>query len=64
MSESVPSPCINVCRINPDTGLCAGCLRSLEEIAGWGGYTAEEKRAVIRALEARRMEVPRARSTS
>lgn len=50
----IPSPCINVCRIDPDSGLCAGCLRTLEEIAGWSGYSDEQKRAVIQALADRR----------
>lgn len=32
---SVPSPCINVCRMRADTGLCEGCFRTLDEIARW-----------------------------
>lgn len=28
------TPCIGVCTMNPQ-GLCDGCLRTLEEIAGW-----------------------------
>ncbi len=31
----VPSPCISVCRMDTASGLCAGCLRSLDEIAAW-----------------------------
>ena len=30
---SVPSPCINVCKMNERSGLCEGCLRTLDEIA-------------------------------
>ena len=33
--ETVPSPCVSVCRMDEASGLCAGCLRSLEEIADW-----------------------------
>lgn len=51
--EEVASPCINVCRMNPDTGLCQGCLRTLAEIAAWSGMSAEEKRAVLAQLAAR-----------
>ena len=29
------SPCIGVCEMRDD-GLCAGCLRTLDEIARWG----------------------------
>jgi predicted Fe-S protein YdhL (DUF1289 family) len=28
------------------TDLCEGCLRSLDEIAGWSGMQADERRAV------------------
>ena len=54
MTDSPASPCIDVCRIDPDTGLCAGCRRTLDEIANWGRYSDEEKKAVLRALDARR----------
>lgn len=42
----VPSPCINVCRMNPQTRLCEGCLRTIDEIAQWSTSTEEMKRAV------------------
>ncbi|CAD6532063.1 hypothetical protein LMG28727_02885 [Paraburkholderia kirstenboschensis] len=50
----VPSPCINVCRMDASTGWCEGCLRTIDEIAGWSIYDDHEKRAVWEALEARR----------
>ena len=34
-SHQVASPCISVCNINDDTGLCEGCFRTLDEIAVW-----------------------------
>jgi predicted Fe-S protein YdhL (DUF1289 family) len=52
----VPSPCINVCRLDPVTGLCAGCLRTMDEIAGWPDLSAGEKRAVLARLEKRRLQ--------
>lgn len=42
----VPSPCINVCRMHPETGLCEGCFRTIEEIVAWGSASEETKRAV------------------
>lgn len=48
-----PSPCINVCRMHPQTGLCEGCLRTIEEIARWSCATEEEKRAVWREIRRR-----------
>jgi predicted Fe-S protein YdhL (DUF1289 family) len=40
--------------MNPDTGLCEGCLRTLDEIAGWSAMSGAEKRAVLAQLPARR----------
>ena len=50
----VPSPCNNVCRMNPDTGLCEGCFRTLDEIAAWSVMSDAEKRTVLARLPARR----------
>jgi uncharacterized protein len=46
----VPSPCISVCRMDAVSGLCEGCFRSLDEIAGWSMMNDEEKRAVWQEL--------------
>jgi predicted Fe-S protein YdhL (DUF1289 family) len=53
-SASVASPCNSVCIIDPVSGLCGGCFRTLQEIAGWIDFSAAEKRSVIAALDARR----------
>lgn len=57
----VPSPCCSVCRMDAATALCVGCARTLEEIAGWSGYSDERKRAVLRLVAQRHVEshVPR-----
>ena len=31
----IESPCIKVCAVDGQTGLCLGCGRSLKEIGGW-----------------------------
>ena len=51
--ERPPSPCIKVCVLVPGNR-CAGCLRTIDEIAGWSTMSAEQQWAVIRALEDRR----------
>jgi uncharacterized protein len=53
-SQEIASPCINVCKMNPDTALCEGCWRTLDEIAAWSGMSAEDKRSVLAQLPARR----------
>jgi predicted Fe-S protein YdhL (DUF1289 family) len=50
----VPSPCVNVCRIDADSGLCLGCLRTIDEIAAWSQMADPDKRAVWLALDERR----------
>ncbi|MGA1288075.1 MAG: DUF1289 domain-containing protein [Rubrivivax sp.] len=51
---AVPSPCINVCRIEPASGWCEGCARTLEEIAAWSGLDDAAKQVVLQRLPARR----------
>ncbi|WHZ13117.1 MAG: hypothetical protein OJF60_003558 [Burkholderiaceae bacterium] len=42
----MPSPCNSVCRIDAASGWCEGCLRTLDEIAGWSALDEAAKRAV------------------
>jgi predicted Fe-S protein YdhL (DUF1289 family) len=55
ISRDIASPCVNVCQMNPFNGLCRGCLRTLDEIAGWLDFSAAEKIAVLEKLEERRL---------
>ncbi|MDE2147163.1 MAG: DUF1289 domain-containing protein [Burkholderiales bacterium] len=48
------SPCIGVCRMDASSGLCAGCLRTLEEIAAWSVLDEAGRRGVWRLLAQRR----------
>jgi predicted Fe-S protein YdhL (DUF1289 family) len=50
-----------VCTIDPATGWCAGCLRTIDEIAAWGSLDAVARRAVWKRLPARRAERDRRR---
>lgn len=50
----VPSPCINICKMNPKTHLCEGCLRTIEEITRWSTASDDYKRGVW--MEIRRRE--------
>lgn len=53
----VPSPCINVCTIDEESGLCLGCARSLREVAQWKRMSEEQKQAVINQLPARKQKM-------
>ena len=50
----VSSPCTSVCRLDPRTGWCEGCWRTLDEIAGWSTMSDADKRAVWARLQQRR----------
>jgi predicted Fe-S protein YdhL (DUF1289 family) len=49
------TPCIAVCMIDPKTGLCLGCGRTLPEIARWHRMESSERRAIMSVL-AKRMQ--------
>ncbi|MGE5513751.1 MAG: DUF1289 domain-containing protein [Bacteroidota bacterium] len=46
----IVSPCIKVCVIDPSTGLCVGCGRTLAEIARWRDLDHEERRRIMSEL--------------
>ena len=48
------TPCIKICVIDPGTGLCEGCARTLAEIATWGRLAPAERRRIMAALPGRR----------
>lgn len=53
----VTSPCVSRCKIHPDSGLCQGCLRTIDEIVAWRQADDEYKRAVWSAI-AQRVRLP------
>jgi predicted Fe-S protein YdhL (DUF1289 family) len=48
------SPCREVCLLDRSSGLCKGCLRSVEEITAWRDAPASEKRAILARVAQRR----------
>jgi uncharacterized protein len=50
-----PSPCINVCSLDA-AGYCAGCLRTLDEIARWSTMGTQAQWQVIASLQERRKQ--------
>ena len=54
-----PSPCTQVCTMDASTGLCHGCLRTLDEIARWGSLDDAGKWSVWERLALRRAELSR-----
>jgi uncharacterized protein len=52
--NTVPSPCISLCKMDPKQGLCVGCGRTLDEIARWSSMNDAQKREVWVMLEERK----------
>lgn len=50
---AVASPCINICQMHADTGWCEGCLRTIDEIVGWGSLGDTARRQILAALPTR-----------
>ena len=47
------SPCVRLCTLDLDSGLCVGCGRTLAEIGRWSRYAEDERRAIMDALPVR-----------
>jgi hypothetical protein len=52
---TVESPCIGVCRLTENEAVCAGCHRTLAEIAAWSRLTEMEKFHVLTEVRERQM---------
>jgi predicted Fe-S protein YdhL (DUF1289 family) len=48
----VPSPCVNICRLNAQ-GLCIGCRRTLNEIGEWSLASDARRLEILSALKSR-----------
>ena len=52
--QPVATPCIKVCMVDGESGLCLGCYRTLPEIAGWARLAPDARASVMRSLPGRR----------
>lgn len=58
----IESPCINICKIEPSSRLCLGCLRSIDEITAWSRMSDDQRREVMEDLPARKVATFRGRA--
>ncbi len=56
------SPCVRLCVIHEESGLCLGCHRTRDEIARWSAMGADERAAILDELPGRASRLPRRRS--
>lgn len=57
----IESPCVKVCVIHPESRLCTGCLRSIDEIGAWSRMTADARKAVMDELPSRASKITKRR---
>jgi uncharacterized protein len=57
----ISSPCIKICALDPQAGICSGCGRTLDEIARWGGMDESERLRIMQTL-AERLEKSKTRA--
>jgi uncharacterized protein len=51
---AIVSPCTKVCTIDPRSGLCRGCGRTLDEIGRWMSLSESERDRIMTELPQRR----------
>ena len=53
----IKTPCIKVCVIDGESGLCMGCYRQLSEVAGWAKLTDDDRTRIMGELAGRRERI-------
>lgn len=50
VGQTIDTPCVKLCVVDPESGFCIGCGRSRPEIAGWLAMTPAGRRDVMAGL--------------
>lgn len=53
-APAIATPCIKVCVVDGESGLCMGCFRSLPEVGRWGRMNDDERAEIMGGLKDRR----------
>ena len=51
--NEIESPCIQICVVHPETRLCTGCARSIDEITQWSKMSPEARSVIMAELPLR-----------
>ena len=52
--DALPSPCVSVCQMDPQDGVCVGCFRTRAEIAAWRSMSRNDQLVLLDILQDRR----------
>ena len=50
----LPSPCVSICQMDPQDGVCLGCYRTRAEIAAWRSMDQDDQLVLLDILRDRR----------
>jgi predicted Fe-S protein YdhL (DUF1289 family) len=50
----IATPCVKLCIVDGESGLCLGCYRTLSEVAAWSGLTDARRTSIMAELAGRR----------
>ncbi|PJE03738.1 MAG: hypothetical protein CK427_04490 [Leptospira sp.] len=51
--NKIASPCTKVCTMDPSSGFCLGCGRTIQEIGLWSSLSEEDRNTIILELPKR-----------
>ncbi|MGC8202599.1 DUF1289 domain-containing protein [Aliiroseovarius sp. PTFE2010] len=51
--SAIETPCVDICVIDPESRLCRGCLRSIDEITGWSRMSPAARHKIMDELATR-----------
>jgi predicted Fe-S protein YdhL (DUF1289 family) len=54
VATKLPSPCVSICQMDPQDGVCIGCYRTRAEIAAWRSMDQDDQLVLLDILRARR----------
>ena len=52
----IATPCVQVCAVDGESGLCLGCYRRLHEVAGWARLEPEARERIMAEWAAEAIE--------
>ena len=55
--RAIATPCVKICLIDGESGLCVGCQRTLTEVASWSRLSDDERAEIMAHLPERRVRI-------
>ena len=53
--STIESPCVDICQLNPTSGIGLGCFRTMDEISVWVEMSDDDKREVLLLAKERQL---------